>query len=302
MLFSLYSFFLTAFLGMVDYAANDMIGFFYNYFQEENLMYDYPEKVNERPFLIPNKLTGEIFYFCLYKQQDYESMLDYDFHYLKENNNKENSKEKKNDKNIINLNKNKYKNKNKNKIDIDNNKKNNRVKINKIKKVNNLRNLGVIYDPDWDVDEPDILNTNCKYLKNDINMLYTSFYSFANMDKKLTAITATIAYLAYIGAIALVFTIKKLEDYWRQKGKYGFNSKGTDDNSDSNSDNSSNSNTNTNSDNKKNKKKNKKVGNYIKIDENLKKNLIDTTNNLKSKKKSNKISNKDEEEDEDDED
>jgi hypothetical protein len=286
---------------MVDYAANDMIGFFYNYFKKENLMYEFYGV--DDPFLIPNKLVGEIFHFCLDDGVENHNMLYHEFNYLK--NKIENPEDNIYDKNIRNLNKNKYLNNNNNiKNDNDNikykNKNKNKKKIiNNKKRQNNIRNLGEIIDPDWDKDKPDELNTQCIYLKNDINMLYSSFYSFSDMDKRLTAITATVAYLGYICAIAIVFTIKKFENYWGEKGKYNYN--GNNNDNDSNSDNSSNSNSigNNNNDNKINKKNNKKIGNYIKIDENLKKNLINTT---KSKKKSTQSSNKDEEEDEDDED
>ena len=76
MLFTLYSFFLTAFLGMVDYASTDMNGFFNSYFNPKNLLYEIYRE--DKPFLVPEKLVGEILSFCLYGNKD-ESMLDHKF-------------------------------------------------------------------------------------------------------------------------------------------------------------------------------------------------------------------------------
>ena len=284
MLFTLYSFFLTAFLGMVDYASTDMIGFFYHYFKPENLIYEYFK--NEKPFLIPNELTGEILFFCLYMGKD-ELMLNYDFYYLRESS-QYFDYYKNIYSNYIDIYYKKFMNKN------DNNKEYNidEQLINKELK-NNLRNLGRIDDPDWEDDEPDINNTKCSYLINDINMLYTTFYSFSKMDRNLIAITATISFLGYICVIFMVLTITKFESYWKEKGNYNYNGNNND-NDNSSSDGSS--------DNNVKKNNNKKIGNYIKVNENLKKNLIDPNTIHKKKSFDNKInSDIDNEEEEDEE-
>ena len=286
MLFTLYSFFLTAFLGMVDYASIDMIGFFNTYFMKENLKYeDYKQ---DYFFLIPDPLIGQIFYFCLYEDIN-ESMLNYKFNFPKEN--IQNSENYNYYKDINNINKDINFNINMNKKDNNKDFNINEQLLNK--KHKNIRNLGAILDPDWESDLPLFENTKCSYLKNDINMLYTSFYSFSHMDKKLVAITASISYLGYICAIFMVFTLKKFESHWTKKGKYNYGNDNDDDNS--SSDDSSVNNI------KKNN--NKKIKNNIKIDENLKKNLIDT-NIIHKKKKSfdnNNISNNEEENEEDEE-
>ena len=288
MLFTLYSFFLTAFLGMVDYASIDMIGFFKSYFMEENLL---PEKrpAEGKYFLIPHPLIGEIFHFCLYNSE--ESMLNHEFNYFKNDENIQNSENYNYYKDINNLNKDINFNNNMNKKDNNKDFNINEQLLNK--KHKNIRNLGAILDPDWESDLPLFENTKCSYLKNDINMLYTSFYSFSHMDKKFVAITASISYLGYICAIFMVFTLKKFESHWTKKGKYNYGNDNDDDNS--SSDDSSVNNI------KKNN--NKKIKNNIKIDENLKKNLIDT-NIIHKKKKSfdnNNISNNEEENEEDEE-
>ena len=279
MLFTLYSFCLTAFLGMVDYASTDMIGFFNSYFNPKNLLYKiYGE---DKPFLVPEKLVGEILSFCLYGDKKEESMLDHEFIYL-DDNNIENS-------DLSNYYKYIYYNRYIN-LNIDKNKNDDNEEFNNNKEmlIKKLRYLGQIQDPDWHDDWPEIDNTKCSYLINDINMLYTSFYSFSKMDRNLVAITATISYLGYVCAIFMVFTIKKFESYWAEQGKYNY---GEDNDNDNNSSDSS------DNDNKV-KKKNKKIGNYIKFDENLKKNLINTTTKHKKKKSLDKNSNKEEENEE----
>ncbi len=290
MLFTLYSFFLTAFLGMVDYASIDMIGFFNTYFMEENLQNGISKK--GKYFLIPHPLIGEIFYFCLYNSE--ESMLKHEFNYYDNGENIQNSENYNYYKDINILNKDINFNNNMNKKDNNKDFNINEQLLNK--KHNNIRNLGVIIDPDWKGDKPDINNTFCSYLKNDINMLYTTFYSFSHMDKKFVAITASISYLGYICAIFMVFTLKKFESHWTKKGKYNY---GNDNNDNNDDDNSSSDDSSVN-----NIKKNinKKIKNK-KIDENLKKNLIDT-NIIHKKKKSfdnNNISNNEEENEEDEE-
>ena len=270
MLFTLYSFFLTAFLGMVDYASTDMIGFFSDYFKPQNLIYEF--FTEKRPFLIPNKLTGEILFFCLYANKD-EKMFNHEFYYIKN----------------PSQNFDYYKNLYNNYIDLyyknlmNENENNKEYNIDeKIINKNNIRNLEQIEDPDWEDDIPDYENTKCSYLKNDINMLYTTFLTFSKMDRNLVAITATISFLGYICAIFMVITIKQFEDYWEEKGKYNYDRKDND-NDNSSSDGSSENNV------KKNDKK--KIGNYIKINENLKKNLIDPNTIHKSKKSLDNINN-----------
>ena len=288
MLFTLYSFFLTAFLGMVDYASTDMIGFFSEYFKPQNLLYEFFSE--KRPFLIPNDLTGEILFVCLYATKD-THILNHKFHYLGDRS----------------QNFDYYKNLYNNYIDIyyknlmnenENNKEYNIDEkiINKNNK-NNLRNLGQIEDPDWEDDIPDYENTKCSYLRNDINMLYTTFLTFSKMDRNLVAITATISFLGYICAIFMVITIKQFDGYWKEKGKYNYDGNDND-NDNSSSDGSSENNV------KKNDKK--KIGNYIKINENLKKNLIDPNTIHKSKKSldnniNNNINNEEDKEEEEDE-
>jgi hypothetical protein len=276
MLFTLYSFFLTAFLGMVDYASTDMIGFFNSYINPENLFGD-----DDKPFLVPEKLVGEILSFCLYGNKD-ESMLDHKFVNFIDN--KEEKSELSNYYKYIY--KNRYINLN---SDINKNDDNKEFNIEKEMLIKKLRYLGQIADLDWNDDWPEIDNTKCSYLINDINMLYTSFYSFSMMDRKLVALTATISFLGYICAIFMVFTIKKFESYWAEKGKYNYGEDNDNDNSSGSSD---------NNDNKIKIKKNKKIGNYIKIDENLKKNLMSKTTKHNKKKSLDKNSNNEEENEE----